>query len=49
MVKAISIVDKLQRQDAIDAFKKEILDDYDARSTTPKRSRQDHDDGQRHP
>jgi polyribonucleotide nucleotidyltransferase len=31
MVKAISIVDKLQRQDAIDALKKEILDDYDAR------------------
>ena len=31
MVKAISIVDKLQRQDAIDALKKEIISDYDAR------------------
>src|SRR5574344_2337872 len=32
MVKAISIFDKLERQDAIDALKKEILDDYDSRS-----------------
>jgi polyribonucleotide nucleotidyltransferase len=32
MVKAISIFDKLERQDAIDALKKEILDDYDARA-----------------
>jgi polyribonucleotide nucleotidyltransferase len=32
MVKAISIFDKLERQDAIDALKKEILDDYDART-----------------
>ena len=31
MVKAISIFDKLERQNAIDALKKEILDDYDAR------------------
>lgn len=31
MVKAISIVDKLTRQDAVDALKKEILDDYDGR------------------
>lgn len=31
LVKAISIVDKLTRQDAIDALKKEILDDYDGR------------------
>src|SRR5574344_792024 len=31
LVKAISIVDKLQRQDAIDALKKEITSDYDAR------------------
>ncbi len=31
MVKAISIFDKLERQDAIDALKKEIIDDYDAR------------------
>ncbi len=32
MVKAISIFDKLERQDAIDALKKEIIDDYDTRS-----------------
>src|SRR5574344_575363 len=31
LVKAISIFDKLQRQDAVDALKKEILDDYDNR------------------
>lgn len=31
MIKAISIFDKLERQDAIDALKKEVLDDYDAR------------------
>jgi polyribonucleotide nucleotidyltransferase len=31
LVKAISIVDKLTRQDAIDALKKEIIDDYDGR------------------
>ncbi len=31
MVKAISIFDKLERQDAIDALKNEILDDYDSR------------------
>ena len=31
MVKAISIFDKLERQNAIDALKKEIIDDYDAR------------------
>ncbi|MCQ2742799.1 MAG: polyribonucleotide nucleotidyltransferase [Bacilli bacterium] len=31
MVKAISIFDKLERQDAVDALKKEILDDYDGR------------------
>ena len=31
LVKAISIFDKLQRQDAVDALKKEILDDYDSR------------------
>ena len=31
MVKAISIFDKLERQNAIDALKKEILDDYDNR------------------
>ena len=32
MVKAISIFDKLERQDAIDALKKEITDDYESRS-----------------
>ncbi len=32
MVKAISIFDKLERQDAIDALKSEILEDYDSRS-----------------
>ncbi len=32
MVKAISIFDKLERQDAIDALENEILEDYDARS-----------------
>ena len=32
MVKAISIFDKLERQDAIDALKKEIQDDYDSRA-----------------
>lgn len=31
MKKAISIYDKLERQDAIDALKKEIIDDYDSR------------------
>ena len=31
MVKAISIFDKLERQDAIDSLKNEILDDYDQR------------------
>lgn len=32
MVKAISIFDKLERQNAIDSLKKEILDDYDSRT-----------------
>ncbi len=32
MVKSISIVDKLKRQDAIDALKKEILDDYESKT-----------------
>ncbi|MFA5283903.1 MAG: polyribonucleotide nucleotidyltransferase [Bacilli bacterium] len=31
MIKAISIFDKLERQDAIEALKKEVLDGYDAR------------------
>jgi len=30
LVKAISIVDKLERQDAVDALKKKIIDEYDA-------------------
>ena len=32
LVKAISIFDKLERQDAIDAIKNEIIEDYDSRS-----------------
>ena len=32
MVKAISIFDKLERQDAIDALENEILEDYDSRA-----------------
>ncbi len=32
MVKAISIFDKLERQDAIDALKAEIINDYDSRT-----------------
>ncbi len=32
MVKAISIFDKLERQDAIDALENEILEDYDTRT-----------------
>ena len=32
MVKAISIFDKLERQDAIDALKQEIIQDYDTRT-----------------
>ena len=31
LVKAISIFDKLERQDAVDALKKEIIDDYEKR------------------
>ncbi|MCH4228714.1 MAG: polyribonucleotide nucleotidyltransferase, partial [Bacilli bacterium] len=31
LVKSISIVDKLTRQDAVDSLKKEIIDDYDGR------------------
>lgn len=34
MVSAISIFDKLERQNAIDSLKKEILDDYDSRTYT---------------
>jgi polyribonucleotide nucleotidyltransferase len=38
MVKAISIVDKLQRQDAIDALKKEIISTMMPVITTPKKN-----------
>lgn len=37
--KAISIFDKLERQDAIEAIKNEILDDYDARKYEDEKSR----------
>ncbi len=40
LVKAISIFDKLERQDAIDAIKDEILDDYDARSYPDEKTHQ---------
>lgn len=36
--KAISIFDKLERQDAIEAIKNEILDDYDARKYEDEKS-----------
>ena len=38
LVKAISIFDKLERQDAIDAIKKEIVDDYDNREYKDEKS-----------
>ena len=37
LVKAISIFDKLERQDAVDALKKEINDDYDSREYDSER------------
>ncbi len=40
MVKAISIFDKLERQDAIDALENEILEDYDARSYENEKAHQ---------
>ena len=40
LVKAISIFDKLERQDAIDAIKKEIVDDYDTREYKDEKSHQ---------
>ena len=40
MVKAISIFDKLERQDAIDALENEILDDYDARAYDNEKAHQ---------
>ena len=38
--KAISIFDKLERQDAIDAIEDEILDDYDSRSYPDEKTHQ---------
>ena len=40
LVKAISIFDKLERQDAIDAIENEILDDYDTRSYPDEKTHQ---------
>ena len=40
MVKAISIFDKLERQDAIDALENEILEDYDSRSYENEKAHQ---------
>ena len=40
LVKAISIFDKLERQDAIDAIEDEILDDYDARTYPDEKTHQ---------
>ena len=40
LVKAISIFDKLERQDAIDAIEDEILDDYDTRTYPDEKSHQ---------
>lgn len=40
MVKSISIFDKLERQNAIDALKKEIIEDYDARSYKDEKDHQ---------
>ena len=40
LVKAISIFDKLERQDAIDKIENEIIDDYDARSYPDEKTHQ---------
>lgn len=40
MVKAISIFDKLERQDAIDALENEILEDYDSRAYANEKEHQ---------
>ena len=40
LVKAISIFDKLERQDAIDAIENEIIDDYDTRSYADEKEHQ---------
>ena len=40
LVKAISIFDKLERQDAVDAIKNEIIDDYDTRKYDDEKTHQ---------
>ena len=40
LVKAISIFDKLERQDAVDAIKKEIIEDYDTRKYDDEKTHQ---------
>ncbi len=40
LVKAISIFDKLERQDAIDAIENEIIDDYDTRKYADEKEHQ---------
>ena len=40
LVKAISIFDKLERQDAIDAIKNEIIEDYDSRKYEDEKTHQ---------
>jgi len=40
LVKAISIFDKLERQDAIDAIKNEIINDYDTRTYADEKTHQ---------
>ena len=40
LVKAISIFDKLERQDAIDAIENEIIDDYDTRKYEDEKTHQ---------
>lgn len=40
LVKAISIFDKLERQDAIDAIENEIIDDYDSRKYEDEKTHQ---------
>ena len=40
LVKAISIFDKLERQDAVDAIKNEIIEDYDSRKYEDEKTHQ---------
>jgi len=40
LVKAISIFDKLERQDAVDAIKNEIIEDYDSRKYDDEKTHQ---------